>query len=81
MADRHGRARRLRRALLITAYRSARPGDLAPLEYLGIPFSFALGWAVFDEAPFDRLWPGAPLIVGAGLLIIWRERVHARRAA
>ena len=64
---------------LITAYRSARPGDLAPLEYLGIPFSFTLGWAIFDEAPFDRLWPGALLVVGAGLLIIWRERLHAGR--
>ena len=64
---------------LITAYHSARPGDLAPLEYLGIPFSFTLGWAIFDEAPFDRLWPGALLVVGAGLLIIWRERLHAGR--
>ena len=64
---------------LITAYRSARPGDLAPLEYLGIPFSFTLGWAIFDEVPFDRLWPGALLVVGAGLLIIWRERLHAGR--
>ena len=62
---------------LITAYRSTRTGDLAPLGYLGIPFSFTLGWAIFDEAPFDRLWPRALLIVSAGLLIIWRERLHA----
>ena len=33
----------------------------------------ALGWVFFNEAPFDRLFPGVLLIVGAGLLIVWRE--------
>ncbi len=60
--------------LLITAYRLTQPGNLAPFEYFGIPFSFALGWWFFDEAPFGTLFPGVILIVGGGLLIIWRER-------
>lgn len=64
--------------LLITAYRIADPSLLAPFEYFGIPFSFFLGWYFFAEKPFDALFPGVLLIVGAGLLVIWRE--HKQRA-
>ena len=61
---------------LISAYRLADPSSLSPFEYFGIPFSFFLGWVFFAEAPFDRLLPGVFLIVGGGLLIIWREHVR-----
>jgi drug/metabolite transporter (DMT)-like permease len=59
---------------LISAYRMAKPSSLSPFEYFGIPFSFFLGWIFFLETPFDRLIPGVFLIVGGGLVIIWRER-------
>lgn len=59
---------------LTIAYRMATPSLLAPFEYTGILFAFVLGWVVFAEAPVDRLFPGVLLIVGAGLLIIWREQ-------
>jgi drug/metabolite transporter (DMT)-like permease len=58
---------------LISAYRLAEPSSLSPFEYFGIPFSFCLGWIFFSEAPFERLIPGAFLIVGGGLVIMWRE--------
>jgi len=61
---------------LVTAYRLADPSSLSPFEYFGIPFSFFLGWVVFAEAPLDRLIPGVFLIVGGGLLIVWREHVQ-----
>ncbi len=63
---------------LISAYRLAEPSSLSPFEYFAIPFSFCLGWIFFAEAPFDRLIPGAFLIVGGGLFILWRERAGAR---
>jgi len=63
---------------LITAYRMTQPSNIAPFEYFGIPFSFVLGWYFFDETPFDKLFPGALLIVTGGLLIVWRERVRSR---
>ena len=66
---------------LISAYRLAEPSSLAPFEYFGIPFSFCLGWIFFAEAPLDRLIPGVFLIVGGGLLIIWREHVLKGRGA
>lgn len=64
--------------LLISAYRLTEPSNLSPFEYFGIPFSFAIGWVIFDEAPFDRLFPGVILILSAGLLIVWRERLQQR---
>jgi len=65
--------------LLITAYRMADPSSLSPFEYFGIPFSFMLGWIFFNETPFDSLFPGVLFIVGAGLLVVWRERALAKR--
>jgi len=58
---------------LISAYRLADPSSLSPFEYFGIPFSFCLGWIFFSESPFDQLIPGVFLIVGGGLIIVWRE--------
>ncbi len=66
---------------LIVAYRITEPANITPFEYFGIVFAFALGWFVFGEAPFDRLFPGVLLIVAGGLLIIWREREVKRRAS
>jgi len=58
-----------------TAYRLTLPSNLAPFEFFGIAYSFILGWAIFGEAPFGRLFPGVLLIIGGGLLIVWRERM------
>ncbi|MGD1924290.1 MAG: DMT family transporter [Paracoccaceae bacterium] len=63
---------------LIFAYRRAAPSVLAPFEYSGILIVFCLGWLFFDEAPVDTLFPGVLFVVGAGLLIIWREQKVAR---
>ena len=65
---------------MTTAHRLADPSSLSPFQYFGIPSSFVLGWLIFAEAPFDKLIPGVFLIVGGGLLIVWRERSLARRA-
>jgi drug/metabolite transporter (DMT)-like permease len=32
-----------------------------------------LGYLFFDEIPSLSIWLGAPLVVGAGLIILWRE--------
>jgi drug/metabolite transporter (DMT)-like permease len=59
---------------MITAYRLTTPNKLSPFEYFGIPFAFIIGWLVFDETPFDRLFPGVIFIISGGLLVAWRER-------
>jgi drug/metabolite transporter (DMT)-like permease len=61
---------------LVVAYRMTKPSNLAPFDYAGIVHAFVFGWIFFAEAPLERLFPGVFLIIGigAGLLIIWRER-------
>ena len=59
---------------LIMSYRLVEPSTISVFEYFGIPISFLMGWVFFDEAPFSKLFPGVLLLIGAGLLIIYRER-------
>ena len=59
---------------LIMSYRLVSPSSLSVFEYFGIPISFAMGWLFFNEAPISTLFPGVLLLLGAGLLIIFRER-------
>ena len=66
--------------LLMFAYRIAPSAVLAPFGYLGILTALGFGWLFFREAPLDTLFPGAILIVGAGVLLIWRENTHRARA-
>jgi drug/metabolite transporter (DMT)-like permease len=63
---------------LVISFRMTEPSNLAPFNYFGILSSFVGGWVFFGEAPFDRLFPGALLIIAGGLMIVWRER-RARR--
>ena len=59
---------------MISAYRLTQPSNLSPFEYFGIPFSFLIGWVIFNETPFDQLIPGVLFIIAGGMLIVWRER-------
>ncbi|MFT4650121.1 MAG: drug/metabolite transporter (DMT)-like permease [Polaribacter sp.] len=61
---------------MITAYRLTKPSKLSPFEYFGIPFAFIIGWLIFDETPFDRLFPGVIFIICGGLIVAWRERKY-----
>ena len=63
---------------LAISYRLADPSSVSPFEYFGIPVSFALGWLFFAEAPFGDLFPGIVFIVGAGIMIMLRERRRAK---
>ena len=64
---------------LVSAYRMTEPSIIAPFEYFGIPLSIFLGWAFFAEFPISKLFPGVVFIVGAGILIIWREEKNSRK--
>ncbi|WP_435230482.1 DMT family transporter [Pseudopelagicola sp. nBUS_20] len=60
--------------LLIVSYRMTEQSNLAPFSYFGIPMAFFFGWLFFDEVPLQDLFPGAILIAGGGLIVIWRDR-------
>jgi drug/metabolite transporter (DMT)-like permease len=58
---------------MLVSVRLAEPSLLAPFNYFGLISAFMVGWIVFGEAPFERLFPGVLFIVGGGALVLWRE--------
>lgn len=66
---------------ITVAHRFAPASALAPFAYVQILF-FALASALIFQQPPD-LWffLGAPIVIGSGLYIWWRERVLARPAS
>jgi drug/metabolite transporter (DMT)-like permease len=59
--------------LMTYSYRYAEASTLAPLDYSNLVLAAILGYAFFDEIPSLSVWIGAPLVIGAGLIILWRE--------
>jgi len=72
--------------LLTEAYKHAEASMIAPFEYSSMVFAVLLGWSVFDEIPTPSTLVGSAVVIGAGVLIILRERqlgierARARRA-
>jgi len=67
--------------LMTWSLRFAPSATLAPMQYLEIPVATLLGLLFFDELPDGLAAAGIALTVGAGLYIIWRERVTSRAGA
>lgn len=59
--------------LMTMSYRYAEASTLAPLDYTNLLLAVAIGLAFFDEVPHWSMWVGAPLVIAAGLIILWRE--------
>jgi drug/metabolite transporter (DMT)-like permease len=57
-------------SLLVLAYRHGRASDLAPLGYLSLVWSFALGALVFGEGVEVKAVAGAVLIAAGGILAV-----------
>lgn len=59
--------------LMTYSYRYAEASTIAPLDYSNMIMAILLGYIFFGEVPSLSVWLGAPLILGAGLIILWRE--------
>jgi drug/metabolite transporter (DMT)-like permease len=59
--------------LMTYSYRFAEASTIAPLDYTSMIMAVLLGYLFFDEIPSLAIWLGAPLVVAAGLIILWRE--------
>ena len=59
--------------LMTISYRYAEASTLAPLDYTNLLFAVTIGYYLFAEVPHWSMWIGAPLVILAGLIILWRE--------
>lgn len=64
--------------LLTGSLRYAPVSTVIVMDYSSLIWAAALGWLVWSDLPPLTTWLGAPLIIGAGLVIAWRERRHAK---
>ena len=67
--------------LLLTA--SLRYGQVASvivMDYSALVWATLYGWLVWSELPPSATWLGAPAIIAAGGVIVWREQQLHRRA-
>jgi drug/metabolite transporter (DMT)-like permease len=65
--------------LLTSAMRHASFAAIATMDYTGLIWSILFGYIVFDQLPGAGTWLGAPVIIAAGMVIMWREHYLARQ--
>lgn len=66
--------------LFLTA--SLRYGQVASvivMDYSALAWASLYGWTIWGDVPAATTWLGAPLILAAGLVIVWRERMLGKR--
>lgn len=57
--------------------RFAPVSTIIPMDYTALLWTSIFGIIIFDQWPGLSIWFGAPIIIGSGLFIAWRERVQA----
>lgn len=67
--------------LLTASLRYASVATIMTIDYSSLLWSALLGYIVFADVPGASVMQGAPLIIGAGLVIAWREQYLARQRA
>lgn len=55
------------------AYAKAPAAYVSAFSYFGIIFAAGLDFLVWQIVPAWQIWVGSPLVIGAGLYIVWRE--------
>ena len=68
----------LAQILLTASLRFGSAAVILLMDYTALLWATWYGYTVFDRSVSTQLWVGAPLIIGAGALIAWRERQLAR---
>jgi len=68
--------------MLTSALRLGNVSSVIVMDYSQFGWAMLWGWLVFDQLPPTATWIGAPVIIAAGLIIVWREhRLHLEKAA
>jgi drug/metabolite transporter (DMT)-like permease len=66
--------------LLSIAYKYAPVALVTIFNYTGIVWATAYGWFIWGDWPGAPIWIGASIIIASSLFIVWRENHLARRA-
>lgn len=66
---------------LTGALRYAPVSTVVPMDYSSLIWATLYGWLIFAVLPTPTTWIGAPIIIGSGLYIVWRERVLMKTSA
>ncbi len=67
--------------LLTASLRYASVATIMTIDYGSLLWTALLGYIAFADVPSGSVLQGAPLIIGAGLVIAWREQHLARNRA
>ncbi len=59
--------------------RLAPVSTIMPMDYSALIWSTIFGILIFSQWPGLSIWIGAPIIIGSGLFIAWREHVKANK--
>ena len=59
---------------IICALQRAPASVVSPIGYAELITAAAFGYVIFDDIPDRYPWLGAALIVGSGLVVVWREK-------
>jgi drug/metabolite transporter (DMT)-like permease len=59
---------------LTGALRLAPVALVMPMDYSALLWASLLGLLLFGQAPSHWTWLGAPIVIAAGLVILWREQ-------
>jgi drug/metabolite transporter (DMT)-like permease len=71
----------LAQILMTESLRHAEAGVIAPFAYVSMIWATAIGWVWFGELPGTEVVLGALIVIGAGLLVIWRETKRRKKRA
>ncbi len=59
--------------------RFAPVSTIVPMDYTALLWATIFGILIFNQFPGLSIWIGAPIIIGSGLFIAWREHVKASK--
>ena len=73
-----GVAGNLGQIALTSALKLGPVSIVVPMDYSSLLWATLYGWLLFGALPGLPTWIGAPIIIGSGLYIVWREHVRRR---
>ncbi|HVR91479.1 MAG TPA: DMT family transporter [Novosphingobium sp.] len=65
--------------LLTAALRFGQVASVIVMDYTSLVWATLYGWSIWGQLPSRATWLGAPLIIAAGAVIVWREHRLYRR--